>query len=199
MLDIVGKLKKRAPVKFELFSVMIDPGYDLDFSKIRNYFSSKKIPLAIEKTKILEVVKKQMGRQKNTGSYCFMCSRLRRGILYKIAKEKRCNKIALGHNLDDAIETFLMNIFYVSKLEKMEQKYLSEKGITVIRPLLDVPESMISEYAKQNNFPLLTQKCLLMKKDSKREKMRKLIAGLSKDNKMFYGSMRNALGEIKGR
>ena len=147
MLDILAKLKNKAPVKFELFPVMTDPGYKSDLSKIKKYLAAKGHTLKVRKTKILDVVKKQMGTQKNTGNYCFMCSRLRRGILYRIAKETKCNKIALGHNLDDAIETFLMNIFYVSKLEKMEPNYVSEKSIAVIRPLIDVPESLIVEYA----------------------------------------------------
>jgi tRNA 2-thiocytidine biosynthesis protein TtcA len=197
MLDILDKLKKKAPVNFELFPVMIDPGYRSDFSKIKKYITLKGYTLDIKKTKILDVVKKQMGQQKNTGNYCFMCSRMRRGILYKIAKESKCNKIALGHNLDDAIETFFMNIFYVSKLEKMKPTYVSEKGIRVIRPLLDVPESLIVEYTKENRFPLLKSKCLLRKKDSQREKMRKLITDISSGNKMFYGSMRNVLAKIK--
>jgi tRNA 2-thiocytidine biosynthesis protein TtcA len=137
-----------------------------------------------------------MGTQKNTGNYCFMCSRLRRGILERTAKEMKCNKIALGHNLDDAIETFFMNIFYVSKPDVLQPNYVSRKGIGIIRPLIDVPEELIKRYAKESGFPLFKPKCLLRKDDSKREKMKKLIKQISKDNQMFYMSMKNVMGKI---
>jgi tRNA 2-thiocytidine biosynthesis protein TtcA len=196
MLDILGKLLVKSPVKFTLVPVMIDPGYKLDYTKIKRSLKIRGYDLQIVKTKILDVVKKQMGTKKNTGTYCFMCSRLRRGILEKAAKQKGCGKIALGHNLDDAIETFFMNMFYVSKLEILRPNYRSGKNIRIIRPLIDVPESMIKKYAEESGFPILKPKCLLKKKDSKREKMKRLISGLSKDNKMFYFSMKNAMGKL---
>jgi tRNA 2-thiocytidine biosynthesis protein TtcA len=196
MLEILSLLLKNSPVKYELFPVIIDSGFNANYSKAEKYLKNQKISYLIEKTKIAEVVKSQIKNKNSTGNYCFLCSRLRRGILCKIAKENSCTKIALGHNLDDSIETFLMSMSYISGIETMLPKYKAKDSSIIIRPLINVPENTIRQYSKEKRFPIVKQKCLLKKKDSKRLAIKKLVAGLSKDNKTFYSSMANAQEKI---
>ncbi len=196
MLDVLLSLLKNSPVKYDLFPVIIDSGFNADYSKAEHYLKKRKITYLIKKTKIADIVKSKLKKQKNTGNYCFMCSRLRRGVLYKIAKENNCNKLALGHNLDDSIETFLLNMFFVSKLEAMKAKYKSKDNLIVIRPMINVPENLIIEYAKEKKFSIVKQKCLLEKKDSKREMIKNIIKRLSEKNKNFYSSMSNVMNNI---
>lgn len=191
MFDVLSILLKKSPVKFHLFPVAIDPGYPTDFSGLLEYVSKKDYSLVIKKTKISEIVKTK--EHDNSGSYCFMCSRLRRGVLYKTASELKCNKIALGHNLDDAIATYLMNIFYSSNIRLLRPKYVSDKGITVIRPLIEVSEPSIISYAKEKNLPLIKIKCPLKETDSKRKKINDFISEAGGNDLKFYDSIKKSL------
>ncbi|MEM4397700.1 MAG: ATP-binding protein [Candidatus Woesearchaeota archaeon] len=191
LYDLLFQLKNKAPIKFEILPVIIN-SYNSNYKKIENFFKELNQEYIIKKADFNTILKNTLGEQKNTGNYCFLCSRLRRGLLYKIAKENKCNKIALGHNLDDAIETFLLNLFFNSKFQGMKIKYKSKKDIYVIRPLIFLPENEILKYAKEKKFPILKTKCPLKKKDSKRELIKNIINKLNK-NSNFYGSMRKIL------
>ncbi|MEM3373926.1 MAG: ATP-binding protein [Candidatus Woesearchaeota archaeon] len=191
LYDLLFQLKNKAPIKFEILPVIIN-SYNSNYKKIENFFKKLNQEYIIKKTDFNTILKNTLGKQKNSGNYCFLCSRLRRGLLYKISKENNCNKIALGHNLDDAIETFLLNMFFVSKFQGIKIKYKSLKEIVVIRPLLFVPEKEILDYSNKKKFPILKIKCPLRKKDSKRELIKKFIKKLNK-NDNFYPSMKNIL------
>jgi tRNA 2-thiocytidine biosynthesis protein TtcA len=198
MLDMLSKLQSKAPVKFDILVVAIDSGFGANYSKLESYFKSKKVNYIIHKSRIFDVLKKQMKEQKKTGNYCFMCSRLRRGLLYKLAQEHKCTKIALGHNLDDAIQTLLLNMSYNSRLESMKPIYTSDDGKNVIiRPLIEIPESLILNYSKEEKMPILKQKCPLKKEDSKRQMMKETISKISDGNKFFYSSMQNILDKTR--
>ncbi|MFH0875545.1 MAG: ATP-binding protein [archaeon] len=194
LLDILLRFQKKAPIVFELFAVIIDSKFGQDYSKAELYFKKNKINYLIKKTNISSVIKNRIKIKNNTGDYCFLCSRLRRGILYKVAKEKNCTKIALGHNLDDAGETLLMNLFYNSSRKIMPPMYTAEdKKNIIIRPLIEVPEKLIIEYAKEKKFKIVKQKCPLKKSDSKRDETKKIILNLSEKNNFVYSSLKNAM------
>ena len=154
MLDILMKLKERAPINFDLVAVNLDqkqPGFPEDV--LPNYLKKLGIPFHIEEQDTYGIVKRVVPEGKTT---CGLCSRLRRGILYRVATELGATKIALGHHRDDILETLLMNMFHGGKLKGMPPKLRSDDGKhIVIRPLAYVPERYLERYAQQMDFPII--------------------------------------------
>ena len=154
MLDILMKLKERAPINFDLVAVNLDqkqPGFPEDI--LPNYLKKLGIPFHIEEQDTYGIVKRVIPEGKTT---CGLCSRLRRGILYRVATELGATKIALGHHRDDILETLLMNMFHGGKLKGMPPKLRSDDGKhIVIRPLAYVPEKYLERYAEQMAFPII--------------------------------------------
>jgi tRNA 2-thiocytidine biosynthesis protein TtcA len=134
-------------------------------------------------------------------SYCSFCARLRRGVLYSVARELGCNKIALGHHLDDFIETLLLNQFYVGTLAAMSPKLLADNGEqTVIRPFVYVEEQDIVAFTRTNEFPVVCCACPVCGiVDQKRKRMKRLIADLAGENPHLKRSMIGALGNVHPR
>ncbi len=196
MLSILFRLQKKSPVKFRLLPVIIDPGFGADYAKAAEYIRKIGLDCIIRKENIASIVKGKFTSE-DTGKYCFLCSRLRRGLLYSIAREQGCSKIDLGHNLDDAIETFFLNILYSSRTDTMRPIYLAEDGkTTIIRPLINVPEKLIVQYAKEKRFPLVKQDCLYKKTDSRRAQIKAMITKLSSNNPYLYPSLANVLEKL---
>jgi tRNA 2-thiocytidine biosynthesis protein TtcA len=154
MLDVLMKLRERAPINFELVAVNLDqkqPGFPEDI--LPNYLKKLGIPFHIEEQDTYGIVKRVIPEGKTT---CGLCSRLRRGILYRVAGELGATKIALGHHRDDILETLLMNMFHGGKLKGMPPKLRSDDGKhIVIRPLAYVPERYLEKYALQMEFPII--------------------------------------------
>ena len=154
MLDVLMKLRERAPIDFDLVAVNLDqkqPGFPEDI--LPNYLKNLGIPFHIEEQDTYGIVKRVVPEGKTT---CGLCSRLRRGILYRVAGELGATKIALGHHRDDILETLLMNMFHGGKLKGMPPKLKSDDGKhIVIRPLAYVPERYLERYAQQMNFPII--------------------------------------------
>ena len=154
MLDILMKLKERAPIHFDLVAVNLDqnqPGFPKE--TLPNYFKKLGVQYHIEDQDTYGIVKRVIPEGKTT---CGLCSRLRRGILYRVAGELGATKIALGHHRDDIIETLLMNMFHGGKLKGMPPKLKSDDGKhIVIRPLAYVPESYLERYSAQMDFPII--------------------------------------------
>jgi tRNA 2-thiocytidine biosynthesis protein TtcA len=154
MLDILMKLRERAPINFELVAVNLDqkqPGFPEEI--LPNYLKKLGIPFHIEEQDTYGIVKRVIPEGKTT---CGLCSRLRRGILYRVAGELGATKIALGHHRDDILETLLMNMFHGGKLKGMPPKLRSDDGKhIVIRPLAYVPERYLEKYAVQMEFPII--------------------------------------------
>ena len=154
MLDILMKLRERAPIDFEIVAVNLDqkqPNFPAEI--LPNYLRNLGIPFHIEEQDTYSIVKRVIPEGKTT---CGLCSRLRRGILYRVAGELGATKIALGHHRDDILETLMLNMFYAGKLKGMPPKLRSDDGKhIVIRPLAYVPEKLLERYAADMNFPII--------------------------------------------
>jgi tRNA 2-thiocytidine biosynthesis protein TtcA len=154
LLDILRLLKARAPIEFEIIAVNLDqkqPGFPAEV--LPDYLRQEGIHFHIETQDTYSIVKRLIPEGKTT---CSLCSRLRRGILYRVAKELGATKIALGHHRDDMLETLLLNLFYGGKLKGMPPKLVSDNGEhTVIRPLAYVKEDDLAEYARLRAFPII--------------------------------------------
>jgi tRNA 2-thiocytidine biosynthesis protein TtcA len=154
MLDILMKLRERAPIHFEIVAVNLDqkqPNFPAEI--LPNYLKGLGIPFHIEEQDTYSIVKRVIPEGKTT---CGLCSRLRRGILYRVADELGATKIALGHHRDDILETLMLNMFYAGKLKGMPPKLRSDDGKhIVIRPLAYVPEKLLERYAADMNFPII--------------------------------------------
>jgi len=154
MLDILMKLRERAPINFEIVAVNLDqkqPNFPAE--TLPSYLKSLGIQFHIEEQDTYSIVKRVIPEGKTT---CGLCSRLRRGILYRVADELGATKIALGHHRDDILETLMLNMFYAGKLKGMPPKLRSDDGKhIVIRPLAYVPEKLLERYAEDMNFPII--------------------------------------------
>lgn len=199
LLYILNQLRHRAPVKFELIAVNVDagfPGYRKDV--LEDYLRGDGFQLHMETTDCSQIIAEKL---RPGSSYCAFCARLRRGILYSVADRLGCNKIALGHHLDDFIETLLLNQFYVGTLAAMSPRLLADnKRHTVIRPLVYVEESDIIKLACQNEFPVIDCGCPVMgQEDQKRQRMKQLISDLHKENRHLKRSMIRSLSNVRPR
>ncbi len=154
LLDILRTLKKRAPVKFKLVAMNLDqkqPGFPADV--LPTYLKTIGVDFHIETQDTYSIVKEKIPEGKTT---CSLCSRLRRGIIYRVAGELGANKIALGHHRDDMVETLFLNLFFGGKLKAMPPKLITDKGDhIVIRPLAYCAEKDIARYARGMEFPII--------------------------------------------
>ena len=154
MLDILQKMQQRAPVSFELIAVNLDqkqPGFPAHV--LPDYLAKAGVPFHIENQDTYSTVKDKVPQGK---TMCSLCSRLRRGILYRVADELGATKIALGHHRDDILQTFFLNMFFGGKLKGMPPKLVSDDGKhIVIRPLARVAEKDLVRWAEQRQFPII--------------------------------------------
>ena len=154
MLDVLMRLREKSPVPFEIVAVNLDqrhPGFPEHV--LPDYLASVGVPFRIEVQDTYSTVKRVIPEGK---TMCGLCSRLRRGVLYRVASELGANKIALGHHRDDILETFFLNLFHGGQLKAMPPKLVSDDGKhVVIRPLAYVEESDLEAYAQLRAFPII--------------------------------------------
>lgn len=193
MLDILLKLKSRAPVDFELIAVNLDqkqPGFPEHI--LPEYLQGIGVPFHIENQDTYSIVKRVIPEGK---TMCSLCSRLRRGILYRVADELGATKIALGHHRDDMLQTFFLNLFFGGKLKGMPPKLVSDDGKhIVIRPLAHVAEKDLIRWAAHRNFPIIP--CTLC--GSQENLQRKQVGNLLRDwEKQFPGRIESMFGALQ--
>jgi len=153
MLHLLRDLSRRAPIRFDIVVVNVDqghPGYPAD--RLRAYMREEGYDFHMIEEDTYSIVTEKIPEGK---TFCSLCSRLRRGILYRVAKELGCTKIALGHHREDILETLLLNLFFAGQLAAMPPKLIAQEGHVVIRPLAFCAEEDIAAYAKEKAFPIL--------------------------------------------
>ncbi len=195
LLVVLRDLQRRAPVTFELIAVHLDqghPGYD--GAPLRAWLETEGVPFRILREDTYTIVTDKIPAGK---TYCSLCSRLRRGVLYRAAEELGCNKIALGHHREDALETLLLNLFFSGKLAAMPPRLVSDDGKhVVIRPLITCAESDLAALAAERRFPILPCNLCGSQSEAQRKQMKALIATLEQKHPTVRASMLAALGNV---
>lgn len=196
LLSILKMLRNKARGKFEIFAFtlnQVQPGWD--DSGLRAFLEQQQIPYEILSEDTYSIVKEKIPEG---ATYCSLCSRLRRGIIYRYAQENGFNKIALGHHRDDLIRTLLMSIFYAGETKSMPPKLLSDnKKNIVIRPLCFCQEQDIVTYARERKFPIIPCNLCGSQENLVRVKVKKLINELAADNPKVPSNILHALQSIK--
>lgn len=196
LLTLLNKLRIRSHYKFELFSYTLDqaqPGWD--DSALRTWLAQREIPHFVDTQDTYSIV---IDKVKAGKSYCSMCSRLRRGNIYRYAGDHGFNKIALGHHRDDLIESVLMSMLYSGEIRSMPPKLLTDsKRHIVIRPLVLCQEQDIKTYADEQQFPIIPCNLCGSQKNMTRAKVKQLIRDLATENPKVPSNMLNALGNVQ--
>ncbi|MEA3417233.1 MAG: ATP-binding protein [Thermodesulfobacteriota bacterium] len=193
LLTILKERQHRIPIKYELFAVCVDPGFEGGFSEdLADYCNANEFKLIVEHTDYGILAHSETNRE----NPCFLCSRLRRKRLFEIADELGCNKLAIGHNKDDIIETLFLNMCYSGEISAMLPSQSFFQGrFTVIRPLAFADEDIISRFAAEKGFPAFVNPCPSAKV-SKRQEIKTFLRQLYTSNKKIKGNIFRAMSHV---
>ena len=197
LLHALAGLRRFYPQKFELVAITVDMSFEgMDFTPIRELCERLDVPYIIAKTEISRIIF-DVRKEKNP---CSLCAKMRRGALHNAAKEAGCNVVALGHHFDDVVETFMLNLFYEGRLGCFQPvTYLSRKDITVIRPMIYMPEKDVRYFANRVELPVVKSTCPA-DGNTERESMKQLLHTLERENKglryRIFGALQR--GNIDG-
>ncbi|MFA5083434.1 MAG: ATP-binding protein [Hydrogenophilaceae bacterium] len=197
LLHVLLDLKQRAPVKFELAACTVDPqSPEFDPSRLKPYLAELGVPYFYESQPIVEQAEEHM----KGSSFCAYCSRMRRGILYRVARENGCNVLALAQHLDDLAETFLMSAFFGGKLRTMQAHYLIESGdLRVIRPLIYARERQTRDFAAHAGLPVISENCpACFSMPMQRQQMKLLLAEQERQHDNLFSNLLTAMRPLLG-
>jgi tRNA 2-thiocytidine biosynthesis protein TtcA len=196
MLDLLLALRDKAPVEFDLVAVNLDqkqPGFPARV--LPDYLAARGVPFRIVEQDTYSVVKRVVPEGK---TMCALCSRLRRGVLYRVAGELGATKIALGHHRDDILATFFLNLFYGGKLKAMPPKLVSDDGRhVVIRPLAYAEEKDLAAYAEAQRFPIIPCTLCGSQENLQRQAARRMLAEWDKRHPGRSASILRALSDVR--
>ncbi len=197
LLCALAQLRRFYPNKFDLVAITIDMGFEgADFSAVERFCSELDVEYHIVKTQISRVIF-DVRQEPNP---CALCAKMRRGALHDAAVAHGCNKVALGHHFDDVVETFMLNLFYEGRIGCFQPvTYLSRKNITLIRPMIYMPEKDIRYFASHTELPVVESLCRA-DGNTERENMKRLLRDLERQNRglsyRIFGAIQR--GEIDG-
>lgn len=193
LLQVLFSLQTRAPIKFDIIPVHVDPGFEGSFVKeLEDHVGTNFYPLRVETTDFGV----RAHAKENRKNPCFLCARLRRNRLFKIARETGCKKIALGHTKDDIIETLFINMFYAGKIGTMKPRQSFFNGdLDIIRPLAYVEKKDIVAFVKKYGLPEFINNCPSANL-TKRGEIRQMLEGLYKQNNHIKGNIFRAMGNV---
>jgi tRNA 2-thiocytidine biosynthesis protein TtcA len=196
MLHLLRSLQRKAPIRFELRVVNVDqghPGYPANV--LREYMAREGHDFTMIEEDTYSIVTEKIPEGK---TYCSLCSRLRRGILYRVAKELGCNKIALGHHRDDVLQTLLLNLVFAGQLGAMPPRLAGDGGsLIVVRPLVYCSEEDIRAFAEFAQFPILPCDLCGAQQNSQRKAMAQLLDGLEREHPGTKTVMLSALQNVR--
>lgn len=199
LLQILDVLRQRAPIKFSLVAVNVDSGYeDYQHALLADVCRERGWEFHSEHTSIGEVIEDVLDA---SATPCSLCARLRRGVLYRLAAQVGATKIALGHHLDDFVETVLLNLFFAGALKAMPARLVSDDGQhVVIRPLVYVTEAEARAYTKEVNLPVIGCCCPACGNlGLQRQRVKRLLMELEREHPAVKASMIKALGNVMPR
>ena len=202
LLRLLAALRSYHNKKFTLQAITIDMGLGMDYSGIEELCRELDVPYTIVKTEIGPIIF-DYRKEKNP---CSMCSKMRRGALNQALLDLDCNKLALGHHFDDAVETFMMSLIYEGRISCFQPvTHLDRTGVIQVRPMLYIHEKTVASFAQRENLPVLQNRCPV-DKHTKREEIKDLIFSLAKDypdlKERIFGAMQRyplAAWEPQGR
>ena len=198
LLHLIKNFKRVVPFEFEFMAVTVDYQDGVDYSFLQTHCKEYDLPYLLKQTDIYKAAKTSI--RKNS-SFCSFFSRMRRGALYSVATELNFNKIALGHHLDDAVESFFMNMLYNGTLRTMPPIYNSKYNIEVIRPLIKVREEANRNFVQENGFRVIgDEMCPAMNFDAKlpynRAKTKKLLYGLEQEYENLFKMVKSSFSHL---
>lgn len=196
MLYLLRQIQRRAPFPFSIVAVNIDQGHPGFPSRtLPDYFEREGYEYRIVTEDTYSIVKEKVPEGK---TFCALCSRLRRGILYNVAADMKCTKIALGHHRDDVIETLLLNLLYSGQMKAMPARLRSDDGRNVvIRPLVYVSEVELAEFAEAKAFPIIPCDLCGSQENLQRKQIKTLLTDLNTKNPKVRANVFAALGNIR--
>lgn len=199
LLKGLAELRRFYPVPFEVVALTADPGFfgkEADYSAVQALCDELGVEYIIRRTELYHVI----FETRKESNPCSLCARMRRGILHDMTKAAGCHKLALGHHMDDAAETFMMNLLSGGTIGSFRPvTYLSRKDLTMIRPMIFATEKEVASAARRENLPVVKSPCP-MDKTSERQKVKELLAALEKDYPNLRGKITGAMqrGGISG-
>lgn len=199
LLHVLLHLQKKAPVRFELAVCTVDPQSDqFDPSPLKPYLAELGVTYYYDSQPIVAEAQKTLTR--DTDSFCAYCSRMRRGILYRVARENRCNVLALAQHLDDLAETLMLSMFFGGKLRTMQAHYLNDAGdLRIIRPFAYVRERQTRAFAAAAGLPVIFENCpACFAKPQQRYAMKQMLAEQEKLHPKLFASLLTAMKPIMG-